>query len=110
MEASRQTIAVRIAPHPPGRSRDALSQAFPGRLRELAGGLIAEHTAEVLPGSDAILFTFEVVDVSLVVEIVVNLVQQEQIRGLHLRDCRIAVKKGERYDVLFPAASDAAFP
>jgi hypothetical protein len=110
MDAFQQTIAVRINPRPPVADVATLCQEFPTRLRELAGGQIAEHTAEVLPGSHALLFTFEVADVSLAVEIVVNLVQLEKIMGADFRDCTIAVKRGERFDVVFPAATGASFP
>lgn len=107
MEAFMQTIAVRIDSRSPKELRDA----FPTRLRELAGGLIARHTAEVLQGSDAILFTLDVADASLAIEIVVNLIEQERILGHDLRrGSTIAVKRGTQYEVVFPSGVVEAFP
>ena len=98
------TIAVRIDPQAHERACAEVSRAFPARLRELAGGVIKNHVSEILTESNAILITLEVTDVPLAVEIIANLIDKERILGNDLRrGCSIAVKRGEHYEVVFPA-------
>ncbi len=69
-----------------------LVEVFPARLRELAGSLILDHGVEHDLGSNAILFTFEVADFVLALEIVSNLITQERILGQDLRSvCRVVL-------------------
>ena len=105
------TIAVRIDPQALEHACAEVSRAFPDRLRELAGGVIANHISEILNESNAILITLEVTDVPLAVEIIANLIDKERILGNDLRrGCTIAVKRGEQYEIVFPAGGGAEFP